>query len=255
MPRKVWILSSRRMRMYILTATALFIVIGGAWMNRSVLPVFSTEEGPSAFYRADIDEKKTALTFNISWGEDRALPILDILKEKEVEAVFFVSGAWAERHPDIMERMMEDGHTIGSHGYRYDHYPNMDEEEIIRDLNLSHKKINDVTGLDVEYFRPPHGDFTPSVLETITKSGYTTVHWSVGGDDWENPGVNQIVSDITGALQPGDVIMLHASDSARQTGEALPVIIEDLREKGYSFASLDELISQAETDVEELAAP
>ncbi|SFQ19090.1 polysaccharide deacetylase family sporulation protein PdaB [Salibacterium halotolerans] len=255
MARKVWILTSRRMYTYILAIIALCTIITGVWMNRSVLPVFSTEEGPSAFYRADIDEKKTALTFNISWGEDRALPILDTLKEKEVEAAFFVSGAWAERHPDIMERMMEDGHTIGSHGYRYEHYPNMDKDEIIRDLNLSHKKINDVTGIDVEYFRPPHGDFTPSVLETISTFGYTTVHWSVGGNDWENPGVNQIVSDVTGAMQPGDVIMLHASDSAEQTGEALPEIIEDVREKGYTFASLDELISQAETDVEELASP
>ncbi|MGY4691780.1 polysaccharide deacetylase family sporulation protein PdaB [Salibacterium sp. K-3] len=255
MSRKVWIFSSREMHIYIPAVLILLTIIGGFWVNRSILPVLSTDEGPAAFYRADIDEKKTALTFNISWGDERALPILDTLKEEEVTAAFFVSGAWAERHPDIMERIIEDGHTIGNHGYRYEHYPRMEDEEVVRDLNLSHKKIKDVTDMDVQYFRPPHGDFNPSVLEAIDQFGYTTVHWSIGGNDWENPGVDQIVSGITEGIQPGDVILLHASDSVRQTGEALPVIIETLKEKGYTFTELDELMSQADTEVEELAAP
>ncbi|MFZ4454578.1 polysaccharide deacetylase family sporulation protein PdaB [Salibacterium aidingense] len=254
MSKKIWIISSQHMKLYILTGMILFIVIGGFFVNRSIMPVFSTDEGPAAFYRAEIEDKKVALTFNISWGEDRALPILDTLKEKDVTATFFISGAWAERHPDITERIVEDGHTIGNHGYRYEHYPRMEEDEIVRDLNLSHKKIKDVTELDVKYFRPPHGDFNKSVLEKVEQFGYSTVHWSVGGDDWKNPGVDTIVSNITNDVEPGDVILLHASDSAKQTGEALPAILDNLKEENYSFVDIEELISQAETDIEEIAA-
>ncbi|RSL29151.1 polysaccharide deacetylase family sporulation protein PdaB [Salibacterium salarium] len=250
--KKVWIISSRRMKIYIISAMAIFIMAGGFLVNRSVFPVFSTEESPAAFYRADIEEKKVALTFNISWGEDRALPILDTLKENDITATFFISGAWAERHPEITERIVEDGHTIGNHGYRYEHYPRLDDDEIVRDLNLSHKKIKDVTELDVKYFRPPHGDFNKTVLEKIEQFGYSTVHWSVGGNDWNNPGVEQIVANITEDVEPGDVILLHASDSAKQTGDALPSILTELKNQNYSFVNIEELISQANTEVEEI---
>ncbi|MFB4166104.1 polysaccharide deacetylase family sporulation protein PdaB [Alteribacillus sp. JSM 102045] len=252
MPRKVWIISSQKLKIFFILCMGIFIIVGGFFVNNSLIPVFSTKEGPAAFYRADINEKKVALTFNISWGEDKALPILDILKEKEVKAAFFISAAWAERHPDIVQRMMEDGHTIGNHGYRYEHYPRLEEEEIIKDLNLSHKKLKDVTEQDVKYFRPPHGDFDKSVLETVDRFGYSVVHWSVGGQDWENPGVDTIVNNITDEIKPGDVILLHASDSAKQTGEALPIIIDKLLEENYSFVGIEELISQAEASMEEI---
>ncbi|SDI89287.1 polysaccharide deacetylase family sporulation protein PdaB [Alteribacillus bidgolensis] len=252
MPRKVWIIGSQKFKLLFLLLLGVFITLGGFIINNSLMPVFSTNEEPAAFYRADIKEKKVALTFNISWGEDKALPILDVLKEKEVNAAFFISAAWAERHPDIVEKMMKDGHTIGNHGYRYEHYPRLEENEIISDLNLSHKKIKDVTEKDVEYFRPPHGDFNKSVLETVDRFGYSVVHWSVGGQDWENPGVDTIVNNITDEIKPGDVILLHASDSAKQTGEALPIIIDKLHNENYSFVDIEELISQAEANIEEI---
>ncbi|SDI07952.1 polysaccharide deacetylase family sporulation protein PdaB [Alteribacillus persepolensis] len=252
MPKKVWIIRSKTLKLSFVLLLGIFIVISGLMMNSSFLPVFSTSEGPAAFYRADIDEKKVALTFNISWGEDKALPILDILKEKDVTAAFFISGAWAERHPEIVERMLEDGHTLGNHGYRYEHYPRLEEKEVISDLNLSHKKIKDVTEQDVKYFRPPHGDINEDVLKIIDNFGYSVVHWSVGGNDWENPGVDTIVQNITDEVKPGDVILLHASDSAKQTSEALPIIIDNIRGANYSFVDIEELISQAETNMEEV---
>nr|WP_275899703.1 polysaccharide deacetylase family sporulation protein PdaB [Bacillus piscicola] len=237
---------------YLFLILIIILTAGGISLSQSLKPVFSTKEGPAAFYRADIDEKKIAVTFNISWGEERALPILETLREKQIKAAFFISGAWAERHPDIVEEIMKDGHTIGNHGFRYEHYPRLEEKEIIRDLNLSHKKIKDVTQEDVKYFRPPHGDFNKDVLELISRFGYSVIHWSAGGSDLQNPGVDNIVKNVTKEVKPGDVLLLHASDSAKQTGEALPVIIDKLQEDGYEFVELEELISQAEGNVEDI---
>ncbi|SFF00153.1 polysaccharide deacetylase family sporulation protein PdaB [Alteribacillus iranensis] len=252
MAKKVWFIRSKNSKFYFLLVLILCVLTGGLLLNQSFLPVFSTKDGPAAFYRAEIDEKEIALTFNISWGEQRAIPILDTLKDHDIKAAFFISGAWAERHPDIVERMVEDGHTLGNHGYRFEHYPRMDNEEIVRDLNLSHKKIKDVTEEDVTFFRPPHGDINQEVLEIIDRFGYDTIHWSIGGDDWKNPGVDTIVTSITRNIQPGDVVLLHASDSAKQTGEALPQIIEKVQAEGYQFVELEELISQADGSVQEI---
>ncbi|MFB5664134.1 polysaccharide deacetylase family sporulation protein PdaB [Alteribacillus sp. HJP-4] len=251
MAKRIIIVQSRQLKMFLIV---LFIVAaaGSLVLRPSFLPVFSSAEEPAAFYKADIEDKKVALTFNVSWGEDMTEPILDTLKDKNVHATFFISASWAERHPDVVQRMIEEDHTIGNHGYQYEHYPRLDQEEIVEDLNLSHKKIKDVTEMDVQYFRPPHGDFNKEVLETIDRFGYDVIHWSVDGDDWENPGVDVIVKNITKDIEPGDVILLNASDSAKQTGEALPKIIESLNGNNYEFVVIEELISQAETSVNEV---
>lgn len=252
MSKKIWIISHKHLKIGILTVIACCILLFSLLVSPSFLTVFSSKEEPRAFYRADIEEKKVALTFNISWGEERALPIVDILRDKEVEATFFISGAWAERHPEIVEKIVENGHTLGNHGFQHKKYTNMEEEEIIRDLHLSHKKIKDVTEQDVTYFRPPFGELNKEVLSIVERFGYSTIHWSVEGNDWNNPGKEQIITSITEKIQPGDVILLHASDSAKQTGDSLPSLIDRIREKGYEFVSLEELITQAETEVKEI---
>lgn len=252
MSKKVWIISHKHLKVGILTVIAFGILLIGLLTSPSFLTVFSSKEEPRAFYRADIEEKKVTLTFNISWGEKRALPIIETLSEKEVEATFFISGAWAERHPEIVEKILADGHTLGNHGFQYKKYTDMEENEIIRDLSLSHKKIKDVTDRNVAYFRPPYGEFNEDVLAIIERFGYKTIHWSVDGDDWNNPGKDQIITRIAEQIKPGDVILLHASDSAKQTGDILPSLIDIIREKGYEFVSLEELITQAEAKVEEI---
>ncbi|MCY7793120.1 polysaccharide deacetylase family protein, partial [Bacillus haynesii] len=108
-------------------ATASFFYV----QNLLPLPVFSTEGGAKAVYRGDSDTNEVALTFNISWGDQKAIPILDTLKANGIkDATFFLSASWAERHPDVVERIRKDGHQIGSMGYAYKNYSQMKKSEI-----------------------------------------------------------------------------------------------------------------------------
>ncbi|WP_209125349.1 polysaccharide deacetylase family sporulation protein PdaB [Alkalihalobacillus sp. BA299] len=246
----VW--NGKKIKQLSIIIVAAFFTAGILFVERNELMVFSTSDGPQAFYKAKTNEKIIALTFNISWGDQRALPILDVLKEKSVQATFFLSAAWAERHPDIVKRIVEDGHEIGNHGYQYNSYPSWDDEKIKKDIRRGDQVLTDLTGKKPALLRPPHGQFDKRILTIADKLKYSIVHWSVNTNDWENPGVDQIVEQTVDQANKGDVILLHASDAVKQTHKALPIIIDHLKGKGYQFATVSELIASTTTKSEEI---
>lgn len=246
-----WIWNGNKIKQLSIIVVAAFFAAGLLFVERNELTVFSTPEGPQAFYKAKTDENKVALTFNISWGDERAIPILDILKEQNVTATFFISAAWAERHPEVVDRIKEDGHEIGSHGYRYENYPSWEDDKIIKDIRRSEQVITDLIGTKSSLLRPPNGQFDKRVLKIADNFGYSIIHWSVDSNDWENPGVNNIVDNVISQVEKGDVVLFHASDSAKQTHKALPIILDQLKQQ-YSFVPVSELIASTEAKSEEI---
>ncbi|MBM7705104.1 polysaccharide deacetylase family sporulation protein PdaB [Metabacillus iocasae] len=216
-------------------------------------PVFSTDSGPKAISKAEGQKDQLALTFNISWGDENAIPILDELKNQEVKgATFFLSASWAERHPDIVERITKDGHEIGTMGYEYKSYPSMESAKIKQDLAKS-KKVFDSLGLKkVNLIRPPNGHFNKEVLKVLKSSGYTVVHWSIDSKDWTNPGVDKIIENITGDMDGGDIILLHASDSAQQTVKAIPIIAQEMKKKQIKNVKVSELVANTKSKTKEI---
>lgn len=209
--------------------------------------VFSTATGPKAIYKGDASRKQVALTFDISWGDEKAIPILDTLKKQNIKnATFFLSAAWAERHPDIVERIQADGHEIGSMGYNYKDYTSLQPNEMRQDLLKAQEIFTKLGAKDVELLRPPNGSFDKTVLKIAESLGYTVVHWSNNSDDWKNPGITKIVKKVSEKLQAGDIILLHASDSALQTNAALPLLIQQMKTEGYANSSVSELISNTQ---------
>ncbi|WP_026688568.1 polysaccharide deacetylase family sporulation protein PdaB [Alteribacter aurantiacus] len=248
-----WIWNASRIKRYSVIVLAALFTAGILYVERTQIPVFSTGEKPVAIYKVETEDKDIALTFNISWGEERALPILDTLKENNVSnATFFISAAWAERHPEVVERILEDGHEIGSHGFRHDHYTKWEDENIKKDILTAHEIIKKVSDTAPQFLRPPNGNFDNRVLTIADKLNYDVVHWSVDSNDWVNPGVDQIVENVVGNAAPGDIVLMHASDSAKQTAEALPQIIEHLEKGGFTFVSISELMTGAESSAQEV---
>lgn len=248
-----FVFHARHVKQLSLIIVAAFFAAGILYVERSDLMVFSTPDGPQAFYKAEIDEKKVALTFNISWGEERLKPILNILEEKGVDhATFFISASWAERYPDHVKMIVEKGHSIGSHGYQYKNYTSWEDEEVRKDMNRSRQVIADITGERPTLLRPPNGLFDKRILTIAEASGYSIIHWSLDSKDYQNPGVDTIIETVVSNVQPGDVILFHASDSVKQTDRALPVIIDHLRKEGYSFSSVEDLIASTEASYEEI---
>ena len=128
---------------------------------------------------------EVALTFDISWGDEKAVPILNALKANGIKTPLFLSASWAERHPDTVERMIKDGHQIGSMGYAYKNYTNLEDNEIKRyPPKTAFKKLG---VKNVHLLRPPTGQFNKKVLTIAQKYHYSVVHYSVNSQDWTNP--------------------------------------------------------------------
>ena len=193
------------------------------------------------------DRKVIALTFDISWGEKRAEPILEVLKAKNVENVtFFLSAPWSKAHPDLVKKIADAGYEIGSHGHKHDHYSQYSEEEIRRQITIADGFLRDMTGKSPSLIRLPNGDFDMRVLRIADELNYKVVQWDTDSLDWKNPGKENIIDRVVSKAHPGDIVLLHASDSVKQTHEALPVIIDKLRAEGYEFVTVSELIKQAQ---------
>jgi polysaccharide deacetylase family sporulation protein PdaB len=246
-------LNGRSLKKGLIIVLAAFFTAFILYVQKINNPVFSTPSGPKAIYKAEKSKHEIALTFDISWGDENALPILDVLKKNGIKnATFFLSASWAERHPNIVKRIKEDGHEIGSMGYNYTDYTQLEDAKIRRDL-MQAKKVFDTLGIkDVTLLRPPNGNFNTKVLKIADSLGYTVVHWSIDSKDWLNPGVNTIVGNVVDNMDAGDIILLHASDSAKQTSKALPQIIQVMKQHGYRNVSISELIANGETNSKEV---
>lgn len=252
--RFFWILSGQKIKQFFIILIALVFTIGIVYAEKENIPVFSSQENYKAIYNVKTDKKQIALTFDISWGEKRPELILDALEDNGLKgnATFFLSSPWSEEHTDIVQRIVDDGYEIGNHGYKYVNYSELSNEEIKNQIQKSHAILTDLTGKEPKLIRTPNGDFDSRVLEIADSLGYTVVMWDTDSKDWLTPGVDEIVNTVVNNTHPGDIVLMHASDSAKQTAEALPLIISKLRKQGYEFVTVSQLVSGASVDSKEI---
>jgi peptidoglycan-N-acetylglucosamine deacetylase len=245
-----FVLSGKSVKQLLLVVIAAFFTAMFLFMsNLSLSPVFSTKDGPKAVYRG---EKDIALTFNIGWGDEKAEPILDALKKENVKsATFFLAGSWAERHPDIVSRIVKEGYEIGILGYAYVDYTELEDANIGKDIEKAKEAYRKLNIKEIKLLRAPTGHFDERSLKIAERYGYTVVHWSVDSKDWTNPGVNKIIANVKRA-DKGDIVLLHASDSAKQTAKALPGILHEIQNKGLKLVTVSELIANGVVESKEI---
>lgn len=246
--RRLYIISIRKTLLLILPISffvALFLFLESNYSSM----VFSSKEEPRALQTGNEANNAIALTFNISHGDEQALPILERLEKEDVTATFFLSGEWAERHPDIVEKITEGQHEIGMLGYEYASYTEMEAAAVQKDI-LKSKDVFQKLGLEDTYLlRAPNGHLNEEIISLAEQQGLKVVHWSLNPDDWTNPGVDKIAEDILENVTNGDIILLHASDSVKQTEQALELVLPKIK-ASQSLVTVSELISQAETEQE-----
>ncbi|UUZ82102.1 polysaccharide deacetylase family sporulation protein PdaB [Paenibacillus sp. P26] len=243
-----YVLNGKKMKQALIICVAVLFAIGIVYSEKGNMAVFSQGE-PAAVYSVSTDKKLIALTFDISWGETRTEPILKVLEDKGVKnATFFLSSPWSKSHPELVKRIENGGWEIGSHGHKHVNYSSLNDDEIRTQIKTAHQILSDVTGKEPNLIRLPNGDFDKRVLRIANELNYTVIQWDTDSLDWKNPGVDNIVNRVVTKAHPGDIVLLHASDSCKQTHEALPTIIDKLREKGYQFVTVSELMKQTQVD-------
>ncbi|MEN2466568.1 polysaccharide deacetylase family sporulation protein PdaB [Ornithinibacillus sp. JPR2-1] len=242
----VWRFS--RIKRWALVAILAFFTAGFLWFeSNGVFSVFSKNEAV-ALTKGSSKEPNIALTFNISWGEEKVHDILKQLEEHQVQATFFVSGEWAEKHPDILKKISESKHEVGMLGYRYKSYLDQEIGQVRKDLQYAKEVFGKLGYKDLELVRAPHGHFNDEIIKLAEDMGHKVIHWNINPHDWQNPGTQRIVDHVMSETSNGDIILLHASDSVKQTAESLKTILPGLKNKGFTFVTVSEIINQAHAE-------
>ncbi|WP_258881794.1 delta-lactam-biosynthetic de-N-acetylase [Paenibacillus sp. sptzw28] len=196
-----------------------------------------------AIFLGDTTKKELYLTFDNGYENGFTAKVLDVLKEKKVPAIFFVTGHYVKDQPELVKRMAAEGHLIGNHSWSHPDMSGISSGQIGNELVKVKDGVTQLTGRqDMQYLRPPRGIFSDRVLAVSKEQGYTSVFWSVAYKDWDTKaqrGWKHAYDSVMSQLHPGAVILLHSV--SRDNAEALGKIIDDARVQGYEFKNLDQL--------------
>ena len=200
-------------------------------------------ESNGGIYVGDSNSKKVYLTFDCGYENGYTEKILDVLKEKNVNATFFLTGHYIDSSSDLVLRMKQEGHILANHSDKHKDITKITENEIKKEIYDLETKYYNLTGANLtKFFRPPAGTFDNKSLSVINSIGYTTLFWSLAYKDWNHKtdssfAVNEVISNI----HPGAIILLHAVSEANSI--ALGTIIDEVRSKEYEIASTLELLN------------
>lgn len=244
----VWVLNGRKLKKFIFILVTAFFAALIAFVQHQQMAVFSASGKPQAISSVETSKSQVALTFDLSWGDVQIDPIVKVLEESKTKATFFVSGEWADRHKDMIKKLKKDGFEIESHGMTHDKsYKALTPNEIKRDLSLANQSITKAGAPTPHFVRPPLGEINQDAIQAAAEMNQQVVLWNIDPQDYTNPGYKVIVQSVMSNAKKGAIIRLHASDSARQTDRALPLIIKGLQEKGYSLVTLSTLITDSKS--------
>ncbi|MCL2854658.1 MAG: polysaccharide deacetylase family protein [Defluviitaleaceae bacterium] len=204
-------------------------------------------ENYNTHYLGDTSRKEIYLTFDEGYENGHTEVILDVLRDKNVPAAFFVTKPYIKDNPDLVRRMVDEGHVVGNHTVRHKSSPSLSCEEIATELAGVAEFFKEITGKEIpKFFRPPMGEYSQRVLETVANEGYATIFWSFAYEDWKvdkQPGVTAAHRKVTNGLHNGAILLLHAVSSSN--AGAMGDIIDTAREMGYEFRCLHQLTAPA----------
>ncbi|MDF2989335.1 MAG: putative xylanase/chitin deacetylase [Eubacterium sp.] len=242
---KVFIINRKRLSRYlgILAAgiglLAVLMIAGRTGLLDSI-SVFN-ENRKLPIYSVETDNNTVSITFDCAWGASDIPTILEILKKENVKASFFMVGQWAEKFPDAVKLIANDGHDVANHGYSHLRMSTVGKEKCKSEIELCNQKLEEISGQKIVLFRPPYGDYNNTVIETCNELGSYPIQWNVDSLDWKKEMSRQAILDrILKRTKPGAIILFH--NDTQYTVELLPKIITELKAKGLSFASVSELI-------------
>lgn len=190
----------------------------------------------NAYFIGD-EEKVIYLTFDEGYENGYTASILDTLQEKGVQAVFFITGDYLDAEPELVGRMIAEGHAVGNHSENHPSFPGISPEKQREELATLAKKMEENYQYKMTLFRPPCGEFSERMLANVQDFGYTTVFWSYAYKDWDPEsgiGAEAACEKAVNALHDGAIYLLHAvsSDNAEMLGD----FIDEARAKGYTFS-------------------
>ena len=242
------------MRVFILTRKRLAI-IGAALAVVFCLGIFRISDNDVAvaanasqrsipIYCVETDEKKVSISFDAAWGNEQTQNLLDILDQYNVKSTFFLVGDWVRNYPEDVKNIAKAGHDIGNHSNTHPYMTQLDVGGITSEIETCNNEVEALTGKKPTLFRPPYGDYNNNVVDTVMGMGMYCVQWDVDSLDWKNLSAEEMCSRIKNNIKSGSIVLMH--NGAENTPQALPMIIECIRDLGYEIVPISELIPKGE---------
>lgn len=219
----------------LITALAFSVYYSGAYAvyfggTPRALPIYSVER----------EDKVVSISFDCAWGTDYTDDILNALRVSDVRATFFMVEFWTEKYPEYVKKIDAAGHEIGTHSATHSYMSKQNAEEIKLELKSSSEAIESITGKQVELFRAPYGDYDDELIKTASEMGFYTIQWDTDSLDWKDLSATDIAMRVINNVTSGSIILMH--NNGLHTAEAVPIILETLKNRGYSFVPIGELI-------------
>lgn len=193
-------------------------------------------------YIGDTSKKVIYLTFDEGYENGYTPKILDVLRDNNVKAVFFVTGPYLKKHQDLVRRMVEEGHIVGNHTIHHPSLPSLDDKKIEEEVLGLDRVFYEKFGKHMKYLRPPKGEYSERTLAITYKLGYRNLFWSFAYDDWYRDkirGSEYAYNIVMRNLHNGAILLLHAV--SKDNADALDRIIKGVRNEGYTIGSVDEI--------------
>lgn len=203
---------------------------GAGTSSKRSLPIYSVET----------TEKKVAISFDCAWGVEYTDKLLDIMERNDVKCTFFAVEFWVKKYPEYVKKIAAAGHEIGTHSRTHPYMSTLSKAKIADELNTSKTAIEELIDKKVTLFRPPYGDYNNLVIDTCHETGLYPIQWDVDSLDWKNLSATEIAMRVINGAKNGSIILCH--NNGLHTAEALPLIFSTLKNRGYQFVPIGELI-------------
>lgn len=205
-----------------------------------------------AYYAENTEEKNIYLTFDCGYENGNTAPILDALKKHNVSATFFVVGTFVDSNPELIKRMVDEGHIVGNHTY---HHPDMSKistvDSFSKELSDVESRYEEITGQPMtKYYRAPQGKYSETNLAMAKELGYKTFFWSLAYVDWyqdQQPTREEAFKKLLGRIHPGAIVLLHST--SKTNADILDELLTKWEEMGYTFKTLSQLVETPEAGI------
>lgn len=195
-------------------------------------------------------KREVALTFDDAPDERFTPQVLDVLKSEGVKATFFVVGNRVEAYPEIVKRMIDEGHVVGNHSYSHANLPKLSDADFRDQIMRTDQVIQSISGYNPTFIRPPYGNISENQILWLASQHKVIVNWNVDSLDWKGLNAEQVKTNVLAHVHPGSIVLQHAAGGIGEdlsgSVQALPDIIKTLRNDGVKLVTVPELLNLLE---------
>lgn len=234
------VIKSRTIKIF-LAMVAVVVLLAISFEGGSAAQVwfgYSTRLVP--VYRVERQEKRVAISFDAAWGADKTQQIIDVLKQYDAGATFFLVGFWVDKYPEMVKAIAQAGFEIGTHSNTHPDMAKISQENIAKELDISTEKIKAITGKEVTLFRPPYGSYNNQLISACNQRNLIPIQWDVDSLDWKGLSATEITKRVVTKVESGSIILMH--NNADNVVDALKMVLERLTNDGYQITSVGQLV-------------